>query len=218
MREAAWGLLRGQHAWPARVGRKSKGPARPPLEVEVGPHLPEGRSRGGFTRTVRLLGHTCVRTYVGLYINMFVRARKPESELDPGTPRSRPELRADAQPRSPPGTPIYIILKCSLVIHAAPHLASYPGSGRRLRGVGQLRTVSSRRRLLCPSAASPAPSCSWVSRGPQPPAPPPGRATGARLPASPGLRAPTAGGGCWPPEPACCTPLLLPRSYLRKPP
>ena len=31
--------------------------------------------------------------------------REPDVGLDPGTPGSRPELKADAQPLSPPGVP-----------------------------------------------------------------------------------------------------------------
>ena len=36
---------------------------------------------------------------------MQASCREPNMGLDPGTPGSHPELKADAQPLSPPGTP-----------------------------------------------------------------------------------------------------------------
>ena len=36
---------------------------------------------------------------------------EPDVGLDPGTPRSRPELKADAQPLSHPGVPLFILGK-----------------------------------------------------------------------------------------------------------
>ena len=35
--------------------------------------------------------------------------REPDAGLDPGTPGSRPGLKADAQPLSPPGIPLNIL-------------------------------------------------------------------------------------------------------------
>ena len=48
--------------------------------------------------------------------------RKPDVGLDPGTPRSWPELKADAQPLSPPGAPISSVLKTHFRIYISVKL------------------------------------------------------------------------------------------------
>ena len=41
--------------------------------------------------------------------------RVPDAGLDPGTPGSRPEPKADAQPLNHPGVPVYGDIYCHLV-------------------------------------------------------------------------------------------------------
>ena len=48
--------------------------------------------------------------------------------LDPGTPGSRPEPKADAQPLSPPGVPSYLTL--NKMSNSAPHEAHHDQAGQ----------------------------------------------------------------------------------------